>query len=139
MRLRSSRERAITHEKIEKRDSHALEPQLITEPTAKAEAEARNVLRQYDAGLAVVQNALEHGSFKLRPSLILALHREALSGISIFAGNYPFSMTKGGYVIVKKDGKVTQEFGSKAKEKRFATEDRRGHRSEYRKPNGLRF
>jgi hypothetical protein len=39
-------------------------------------------------------------------------------------------MTKGGYVIVKKDGKVTQEFGSKAKEKRFATEDRRGHRSE---------
>jgi Fic family protein len=78
----------MTHEKIEKRDSHALEPQLITEPTAKAEAEARNVLRQYDAGLAVVQNALEHGSFKLRPSLVLALHREALSGISIFAGNY---------------------------------------------------
>jgi hypothetical protein len=78
----------MPHEKIEKRDSHALEPQLTTEPTAKAEAEARNVLRQYDAGLAVVQNALEHGSFKLRPSLILALHREALSGISIFAGNY---------------------------------------------------
>lgn len=43
----------MTHEKIEKRDSHALEPQLITEPTAKAEAEARNVLRQYDTGLAV--------------------------------------------------------------------------------------
>jgi hypothetical protein len=51
----------------------------------------------------------------------------------------PFSMTKGGYVIVKKDGQVTQKFGSKAKEKRFAIEDRRGHRSEYRKPNGLRF
>jgi hypothetical protein len=51
----------------------------------------------------------------------------------------PFSMTKGGYVIVKKNGQVTQEFGSKAKEKRFATEDRRGHRSEYRKSNGLRF
>ncbi len=51
----------------------------------------------------------------------------------------PFSMTKGGYVILKKDGQVTQEFGSKAKEKRFATEDRRGHRSEYRKSNGLRF
>jgi hypothetical protein len=39
----------------------------------------------------------------------------------------PFSMTKGGYVIVKKGGKVTQKFGSKAKEKRFAKEDRRGH------------
>src|ERR1700681_800252 len=51
----------------------------------------------------------------------------------------PFSMTKGGYVIVKKDGKVTQKFGSAAKEKRFALEDRRGHRSEYRKSNGLKF
>ena len=51
----------------------------------------------------------------------------------------PFSMTKGGYVIVQKDGKVTQKFGSAAKEKRFALEDRRGHRSEYRKTNGLKF
>jgi len=50
----------------------------------------------------------------------------------------PFSMTKGGYVIVKKNGKVTQEYGSMAKEKRFATEDRSGHRSEFRKRNGLR-
>ena len=53
----------------------------------------------------------------------------------------PFSMTKGGYVIVKKNGKVTQNFGSKAKAKRFAGEDRHGHRSEYRKPHfkGLRI
>jgi hypothetical protein len=49
----------------------------------------------------------------------------------------PFSMTKGGYVIVKNKGKVTQEYGSKAKEKRFAKEDRRDHRSEYRKAKGL--
>src|SRR5207302_7571086 len=49
----------------------------------------------------------------------------------------PFSMTKGGYVILKKKGKVSQLFGSKAKEKRFAREDRRGHRSEDRKPAGL--
>ena len=49
----------------------------------------------------------------------------------------PFSMTKGGYMIVKKGGKVSQVFGSKAKEKRFAKEDRRDHRSEYRKPKGL--
>jgi hypothetical protein len=46
----------------------------------------------------------------------------------------PFSMTKGGYVIIKKNGKVKQVFASKAKEKRFAKEDRRDHRSEYRKP-----
>jgi hypothetical protein len=49
----------------------------------------------------------------------------------------PFSMTKGGYVIIKKKGKVTQLYGSKAKEKRFAEEDRLGHRSEHRKSDGL--
>src|SRR6266852_541572 len=49
----------------------------------------------------------------------------------------PFSMTKGGYVIVKKKGKVTQEYGSRAKEKRFAKENRLNHRSEYRKSKGL--
>jgi hypothetical protein len=49
----------------------------------------------------------------------------------------PFSMTKGGYVIVKRKGKVTQEYGSKAKEKRFAKEVRVNHRSEYRKLKGL--
>jgi len=49
----------------------------------------------------------------------------------------PYSMTKGGYMIVKKRGKVSQVFGSLAKEKRFAREDRRGHRSEFRKANGL--
>jgi hypothetical protein len=51
----------------------------------------------------------------------------------------PFSMTKGGYMIIKKKGKVSEVYGSKAKEKRFAKENRCGHRSEYRKPNGLRI
>jgi hypothetical protein len=51
----------------------------------------------------------------------------------------PFSMTKGGYMILKKNGKVQNVFGSKAKEKRFAREDREGHRSEYRSLNGLRI
>jgi hypothetical protein len=46
----------------------------------------------------------------------------------------PFTKRKTGYVIVKKKGKVTEAFGSAAKAKRFAKEDRKGHRSEYRKP-----
>ncbi len=49
----------------------------------------------------------------------------------------PFSMTKGGYVIVKKDGKVSEQFGSAAKARRFAKEDRHDHRSEFRKAEGL--
>ena len=72
----------------DKRDSRALEPQLISDPKARAEAEARNGLRQFDAGITAVQLALERSEFKLRPSLILALHREALAGISMFAGNF---------------------------------------------------
>jgi hypothetical protein len=53
----------------------------------------------------------------------------------------PFSMTKGGYVIIKTNGKVTQRCGSKAKALQFKKEDRRGHRSEYRKAeaDGLRI
>jgi hypothetical protein len=44
----------------------------------------------------------------------------------------PFQLLKGGYQIIFKNGKETQVFGSKAKAKRFAKEDRRGHRSKYR-------
>lgn len=48
----------------------------------------------------------------------------------------PFSVRKGGYAVTRKHGKVSKKFGSKAKEKRFAKEDRRGHRSEFRTANG---
>ena len=44
----------------------------------------------------------------------------------------PFQILKGGYQIVFKNGKWTQIFGSPAKKKAFAREDRRGHRSEQR-------
>lgn len=78
----------MTDQENEKRDSKALEPELIKDPQARAEAEARNGLRQYDAGIRAVETALERPPFKLRPSLILGLHREALDGISLFAGNF---------------------------------------------------
>jgi Fic family protein len=78
----------MTDEERERRDSRALEPELITDPQAKAAAEARNGFRQYDAAIGAIQSALERGSFKLRPSLILGLQREALAGISSYAGNY---------------------------------------------------
>ena len=47
----------------------------------------------------------------------------------------PYQLLKGGYQIIFKNGKETQIFGSKAKAKRFAKEDRRGHRSRYRHPH----
>jgi len=45
----------------------------------------------------------------------------------------PFQILTGGYQIIFKGGKWTQIFGSESKKKRFAKEDRRGHRSELRK------
>jgi hypothetical protein len=44
----------------------------------------------------------------------------------------PFQILSGGYQIIFKNGKWSQTFGSEAKKKRFAKEDRRGHRSEQR-------
>jgi Fic family protein len=78
----------MTGEGRERRDSRALEPELITDPQERAAAEARNGFRQYDAAIGAIHAALERGSFRLRPSLILGLQREALAGISSYAGNY---------------------------------------------------
>jgi hypothetical protein len=45
----------------------------------------------------------------------------------------PFQILTGGYQIIFKNGKWTQVYGSSTKKKKFALEDRRGHRSEIRK------
>lgn len=48
----------------------------------------------------------------------------------------PFQILAGGYQIIFKNGKWSQVFGSAAKKRAFAREDRRGHRSEERKGRG---
>jgi hypothetical protein len=50
----------------------------------------------------------------------------------------PFQILAGGYQIVMKNGEWTQLYGSVAKKRRFAREDRRGHRSEERAAGRLR-
>ena len=50
----------------------------------------------------------------------------------------PFQLLSGGYQIIFKNGKWTQIYGSKAKEKKFEREDRRGHRSEQRAAKNLK-
>lgn len=72
----------------ERRDSRAHDPKLIVDQLERAEREAANGLRQFDAGKGAAQEAIDRQAFNLRPSLILSLHREALAGISSFAGNY---------------------------------------------------
>jgi fido (protein-threonine AMPylation protein) len=72
------------------RNSVALSADLITDPQARAEREARNGLLQFDLGMRIVEDWIVKGpsNFKLRPSLILSLHRAALDGISLYAGNW---------------------------------------------------
>lgn len=47
----------------------------------------------------------------------------------------PFQLLRGGYQSVFKNGRWTEKFGSSAKARRFAKEDRKGHRSEQRPRN----
>jgi len=70
----------------ERRNTKALEPSVIADPVELAKAEARNGLRQYDVGMEIAAEAIERGAFRLRPSMIMRLHLEALAGISAFAG-----------------------------------------------------
>ena len=71
----------------DRRHSVAEAPRLIADPVALAEAEARNGLKQFDLGLRIIEDALAKGAgFRVRPSMLLALHRQALEGISDKAG-----------------------------------------------------
>ena len=47
--------------------------------------------------------------------------------------DHPFQILHGGYSIIRQGTKETEIFGSAAKRLKFANEDRRFHRSEYRK------
>jgi Fic family protein len=71
------------------RKSVAALPELITDSDERARREASNGLRQVDAVIRYVDEALAGGSpFRLRPSTLLDLNRYALEGINNYAGNY---------------------------------------------------
>ncbi|PDT39799.1 MULTISPECIES: Fic family protein [Sinorhizobium] len=72
-----------------RRHSVATEAYLIKDANERAEAEARNGLLQFDVACKMIVDAIEKGSaWKLRLSMFLALHREALQGISNYAGSF---------------------------------------------------
>jgi Fic family protein len=72
------------------RHSKAESASLVQNEEARAELEARNALLQFDCVLALVSDYLSNPEkqFRLRPSTIQSLHREALKGLSAFAGNW---------------------------------------------------
>jgi Fic family protein len=72
-----------------RRHSVPEDSEYLQDPIQRAEREAENGLRQFDLGLQIVEDAVEKGgAYRLRPSVLLALHREALRGLSQYAGNW---------------------------------------------------
>ena len=64
------------------RHSKALDVELIADPIARAEAEAKNGIRQFDAVVELIDYFLSPDrKVRLRPSHLLHLHRIALDGI----------------------------------------------------------
>lgn len=73
----------------EDRHSKAAEASLITDPVEEARRESENAIAQFDRVLDLIDDVVRGDRpFRLRPSIILELHRLALDGLSAYAGNY---------------------------------------------------
>lgn len=74
----------------DRRHSKAEDVELIRDPLQKAEREAENGIRQFNAALAIIGDYITppHTPFRLTQALILGLHKKALEGIHLLAGTY---------------------------------------------------
>lgn len=72
----------------DRRHSLAQEVALVRGEEERARAEAANGLRQAARVSDMVLASFERQPFRLRPSAILELHREALDGLSHYAGTW---------------------------------------------------
>lgn len=72
------------------RHSVAEQLELITDPQGRARREAENGVRQYATALEIIRAHVHDADrpFRLRSSLILRLHKEALDGIHVLAGTF---------------------------------------------------
>ncbi len=71
------------------RHSIAVHPSLITDPVEEAKRESENAVAQFDRVLDLIDEVVRDARpFRLRPSKILDLHRIALEGLSLYAGNF---------------------------------------------------
>ena len=83
----------------DRRETQYEEARVAQNKQELAEAEARNGLLQYDYAVQVIMEAIDRKAFRLRPPLLLNLHREALQGISQSAGTW-----RAGAVSIKGSG-----------------------------------
>lgn len=63
--------------------------ELINDPDERAAKEAENALLQFDRVLDLIDDSVRDGrTFRLRPSTILTLHKEAMRGVHAQAGTW---------------------------------------------------
>lgn len=79
------------------RHSEAAPASLIGDPIEEARRESENAVAQFDRVLDLIDDVVRgQRPFRLRPSIILDLHRIALDGLSAYAGNFrPGAVTIG--------------------------------------------
>lgn len=71
------------------RHSIAEQPSIITDPIEEAQRESENAVAQFDRVLDLIDEVVrDTRPFRLRASMMLDLHRIALDGLSLYAGNF---------------------------------------------------
>jgi Fic family protein len=71
------------------RHSEALDPEIISDPIERTHRETRNGLLQAEEVLNWVETFADgQRPFRLRPSMILSLHRIAMEGVKALAGTF---------------------------------------------------
>ena len=71
------------------RHSEAEQVSLIDDPIEEARRESENAVAQFDRVIDLIEDVTRgQRPFRLRPSIILDLHRIALEGLSPYAGNF---------------------------------------------------
>ncbi|MBI4274835.1 MAG: Fic family protein [Rhizobiales bacterium] len=78
------------------RHSVAEQAELIADPQEKARREAENGVRQYNLAIEIIRQHVKDPErpFRLRLSIILKLHHEALAGIHPLAGTFRNTQVK---------------------------------------------
>lgn len=71
------------------RHSEAEQVSLVDDPIEEARRESANAVAQFDRVIELIEDVTRgQRPFKVRPSIILDLHRIALDGLSPYAGNF---------------------------------------------------
>ena len=124
-------------QKVSVTASHELAEMLVDPAINLAATGPRGTFYAYESADAVEELEFPLDGMAVTdfvyPSWFEAFHKPGTTQFDHLARVHrPFQILPGGYMPVYRNGRWTQIFGSRAKARRFAREDRRGHRSTYR-------